>query len=94
MRLNAFALRLQSPYGWITCRFNLILYVIGQVMEEVDACLFLQFVNADGVFRYIGIRVGLVLHPESDGLVATLAGALVLAKQGHEEILGREEVAS
>ena len=45
MRLNAFALRLQSPYGWITCRFNLILYVIGQVMEEVDACLCLELVD-------------------------------------------------
>ena len=46
-------------------RLYIILYVIRQVAEEVDACPFLQLVNGDGIVTkiFVGVLIVVMLRP-------------------------------
>ena len=52
----------------------MFLYLVGQVTEEVDACTFLQFVDADDVVAIVlvGVAFIFVQRPESDGVIGVL----------------------
>ncbi len=65
--------------------FHLLLNIVGQIAEEVNAGLLFQFINGDDILlqRLTVVVAGLVLYPESHSLI-TLG---VLAEQGHIEIL-------
>lgn len=84
---------LEAPGGWCHVAFHLILDAIWQVAEEVDTRQALQVIDTDN----IGCQVLLVFvertmfHIESDGFVAAVDSTLVLAEDGHKEVLGHSK---
>ena len=80
-----------APRGQGKCAFHLFLYVIGEIAEEVDARLTFQFVDTDGILFESSIGVGLMLHPEGYGLVASTSVLGILAEKSHEEVFGNRQ---
>ena len=80
------------------CR--LVLYIpfdiVGQVAEEVDAGLLLEFLDADDVGSEGSAEIPLMPEPESDGLVlpVALSSDLVFHQGGREEVSRYYEIVS
>ena len=82
---------LEIPEIQVNLLFHRILYFVGQVAEEVNACTFLQLVDADGVVGIVlvGITGILVQRPKGNGVIGVRR--LVVVQQCHVEVLGYQQ---
>lgn len=79
----------EAPCDLADLGFHHVFYLIGKVAEEVDVGHLFELVNADDARREVLFILieGAVFEVEADGFVTAIDGTLVLAQDGHEEIL-------
>ena len=73
-----------------------ILYVVGQVAEEVYSSTLFQFIDSNGVLGTYIVRIPFMLHPEGNCIVASIDFRILLGKgqNRHVEVVRTSQPAA